>query len=260
MAGKQVQNLALQNYGYQDMEFDLPVGGILIRFYYRYFKQNRYQLPLELTKKICNLLKDNFVKEGGHIDFSCMKPMDKADLTHEEQCQRLLSQQERALPVDQKEALRREYFERMDSVIFHPDRGKGKLYFDEILQSYIICRRAMIDKIHQLERACREIYKITRNDGECYTNFNVYANRLVYEGYIDETEQAKLIKIRNAAFHGDIPAEEYMPQDFLKKVNSNPDRSYFDYFGEGIALIRKILETPTFKQKSKGLTKNQRKQ
>ncbi|MDR0566241.1 MAG: hypothetical protein LBG47_04280 [Prevotellaceae bacterium] len=258
--GKKVQDLVLQNFSHQNLEFDLPVGSVFIRFYYRYFKQNRHHLPPKLSKSICDLLqKRGFVQEGDHIDFSCMKPVCKAELTHEEQCRRLLSKQEQALPADQKEKLRKKYFERMDSVIFQPDRENGKLYFDEILQSYAICRRAMVDKIHRLERVCRAAYKITRNDGECYTDFEVYANKLVEKGHINEQEQAKLIKIRNAAFHGDIPEENYAPQDLLKKVKKNPDRPYFDYFGEGNALIGKILKHPLFKQMSQDLPQNQRK-
>jgi hypothetical protein len=242
--GKSVQGLTLQNMDYQKMEFDVPVGGIRLRFYYRHFKQNRYQLPPKLTEKICRLLKSKRLVQDGCIDFNCLKPRSKYDLTLEEQYQRLPLQQKQALSADQKETLRKEYFERMNPIIFEPVREKGKLYFDEILQSYTICRREMIDKTHQLERN----NKISRKVGARYTDFKTYIKNLVDSKYIDSAEGKKLSNIRNAAFHGDIPEENDMPQSLVKKVKGNPDRQYFDYFGEGISLIDKILDKLTVQQ------------
>ncbi|MDR2804362.1 MAG: hypothetical protein LBB85_01785 [Dysgonamonadaceae bacterium] len=237
--GKKAQHLILQDIDYQSQEFLLPVGGIFIRFYYRYFKQNRYQLPPKLTEKICLLLKNRgIVQEGDFIDFNCLTLQNKSILTQEEQYQKLLSKEEQEKSPDEKEALREERFERMNPLIFYPSREEGKLYFDEILQGYIICRRAIIDKIHQLE----EKHKVCRKGGERYTDFNTYADSLVKEKYIDEKEKETLVAIRNAAFHGDIPLEEYIPQELVKEVKNNPDKLYFDYFGEGIALINTILD------------------
>ncbi|MDR0582127.1 MAG: hypothetical protein LBG31_04090 [Prevotellaceae bacterium] len=242
--GQTPQGLTLQDMDYQSQAFDLPVSGIFIRFYYRYFKQNRYQLPPKLTEKISALLKNRgIVREGAAIDFNSMKLRDKSILTHEEQLQKLLSKKElEELPADQQEALRKERFERMNPLIFYPSPEKGKFYFDEILQGYLICRRAIMDKIHQLE----EKYKVRRKEGECYTDFNTYAHSLAEKGYIDKKkgEPDKLIAIRNAAFHGDIPPEEYIPQELVKNVKNNPGKLYFDYFGEGMALIEKLPSFP----------------
>lgn len=255
--GKKAQDLMLQDIDYQSQELNLPVGGIFIRFYYRYFKQNRYQLPPKLTEKICLLLKNrNIVQAGASIDFNCLKLESKSILTLEEQYQKLLSKKElEELPADQKEALRKERFERMNSLIFYPSREEGKLYFDEILQGYIMCCYAIINKIHQLE----EKYKVRRKEGERYTDFNTYAHSLEEKGYIDEKEKDKLIAIRNAAFHGDIPPEEYIPIALVKKVTNNPDKLYFDYFGEGIALINTILgklPSPPRRNSAKKMTTN----
>jgi hypothetical protein len=242
VTGKTPQGLKLQDMDYQRQEFKLPVGEVFIRFYYRYFKQNRYQLPPKLSKDICELLKSrDIVKKGDCIDFNHLKPQKKSILTPEEQYLRLLSKDEQKLPDDQKEKLRKERFDRMDSLIFYPSREEGKFYFDEILQSYIICRRAIIDQIHKLERE----HKVKRKNGKHYTDFNTYADSLVQQGYIDEEEKKRLKAIRNAAFHGDIPEEKYIPQELKKTVKGNSGELYFDYFGEGIALVNKILKELT---------------
>jgi hypothetical protein len=90
-----------------------------------------------------------------------------------------------------------------------------------------------------LERA----YKVNRRK-ENYTDFRTYVDSLAQKGYICEDEKEKLIAIRNAAFHGDIP-KEYIPQNLEKAVTNDPEKKYFDYFGEGIALVDEILRKIT---------------
>lgn len=237
VTGETVRDLMLHSLDYQTREIILPVKGVYIRFYYRYFKQNRYQLPPKLTNKICCLLQDRgIVQANACIAFNCLEPKKKSELTREERYVKLLSKEELELPDDQKEALLEERFDRMNPYVFYPSRKEGELYFDEILQSYIICRRVIIDKIHTLERK----HKVIREGG--YTRFDKHADNLVQKGYINETEKDMLIAIRNAAFHGDIPDEKYIPQELIKEVKGNSGKLYFDYFGEGIALINRILD------------------
>jgi hypothetical protein len=235
-----VEGWALQSFDYQRQKLDLPVGKIFIRFSYRYFKQNRYQLSPELTERICNLLvKRHIVNKGDIIDFNNLVPADKSVLTVKEQYIRLLSKEEQMLSAAEKEKLREERFNRMNSLIFYPSTEKGKLYFDEILQNYIICRRVIIDKIHELEHKCLAAKIIRRKPSENRIGFAAYTKCLVSNGYINEEEQEKLRNIYTSAFHGNIPDEENVPKNLIAETKDK--KQYFDYFGEGITLINKIL-------------------
>ena len=238
-----LHNLILQNVSCQMVDFSLPVGGLFIHFYYREFKQDRYLLPPNLTEKICNLLQSRgIVRKGAHIDFSSMKPSYKsilAMLTKKQQYRKLLTQQEQALPVEEKEKVWEERFARLEPLIFYPTREEGRFYFDELFQSYLICRRTFLNKIYQLE----ETYTVDRKAGERYADFDTYANSLAEKGYLDEAGKRKLIAIRNAAIHNDIPPQKYLPQDnnLVKTVQNTTNRQYFNYFGEGILLINSIM-------------------
>jgi hypothetical protein len=257
--GETPQKLTLQSFDYQSQVFNVPVGEVWIRFYYRYFKQNRYQLPPTLSRRICDLLVSRNtmkVKKGDCIDFNNMTPCNKSILSPEEQLRRLLSAEEQVLPDDQKEELRKEYFERMSPIIFYPTPEAGKVYFDELLQSYAIGRRNMIDRIHKLEKR----HKVNRKPDKRYTNFSMYADSLLQNGWISKEERKKLVNIRNAAFHGNIPDEQYIPQELVTTVNNNSQQRYFDFFGEGIALVDKILAKLPSPPKQNGTRKPAKRQ
>jgi hypothetical protein len=244
--GEVPERITLQQANYQVLPFDLPIqnkGGeklLSIRFYYRYFKQNRYQLPGKLTQRIGELLVNRGIVQGGKIDFNRLRPESKTKLSHNEQCQRLLSREEQGLSFDEKSVLLKERFERMDETIFYPSGDKDRYYFNELLQSYLLCRKVMIEHIQQLERNYLNVHPLEPKEGGKYIPFKEITKDMKDRGYI--TEQNKLNNIRNAAFHGEIPDEIYIPEALVQKNKDKEQKEYFDYFGEGLALTKEILE------------------
>lgn len=256
--GKNFSGFNLHNYNYQTQSLQLPVsdsqGKLLLNlsFLYRYYKQNRYQLPPYLCRQIAAFLVSNgFIAQGETLPFNAMKAVLKDKMSYQDR-EALLSETEKKLPYEEKARLMQERFESISNTIIKHQPEKGQLYFNQILQSYTICRRAFISAIQRLEMETLEKYPIHENK-EGYVKFKDITQTLRLHQLIDSQEEKVLTETRNAVFHGKIPENNYMPpKEKIRQKTKEGKQDFFNYFGCGIELVNRIMENWKEEKQKKG--------
>jgi hypothetical protein len=250
--GMEIPVTELKEHNHQTVEMLLPVVEanttlINILFYYRHYKQNRYQMPASLTKQIAQLLVSaELVEAGTTLPFNSLKALSKSVMTYDER-QAMLSKEDRKKSFDERKKLMDEYFERMSDTVFRSKPEANVYYFQELIQGYNLCRRAFIGRIQALETKVVSKYKLQPSSDKGYIGFAEIAGSLLQHGCISEAEQRILAGNRNAAFHGKLPSLECMPdKDKIRKpINGNPSKYFLDYFGKGMELGKEILDKLT---------------
>lgn len=152
------EDMQLINSNFQEAEMNLPINKegetiLSIHFYYRYYKQNRYQLPKKLTTDLCELLvSSNILQKGAVIKFNRMELVTKETLTPDELMNLFLKRRTIASRKRKRKRIIEERFAAMKTNVFKPSTNRSLFYMDELLNSYTICRRAIIEKLFKLEQ------------------------------------------------------------------------------------------------------------
>ncbi|MCK9414983.1 MAG: hypothetical protein M0Q53_22000, partial [Prolixibacteraceae bacterium] len=246
--GRITENMQLINSNFQEAEMTLPINKeeetiLSIHFYYRYYKQNRYQLPKKLTTDLCELLVSrNILQKGAVIKFNRMELVTKETLSPDELMNHL-SKEEQLLPEIERQRIIEERFAAMKTNIFKPSTNRSLFYMDELLNSYTICRRAIIEKLFKLEQRVLSISNMKIDD--TFVSFRRISNWLFEDRVINESEMILLEKIRNAAMHGNIPSSEYLPIDIIDETKFKDitveKKQYLNIFGKGMEITNEIL-------------------
>jgi len=248
---KPLNGIELKNTNFQETEMLLPVKRgeetiLNIQFFYRYFKQNRYQLPMQLTRQLCELLVEReLMKIGEEIKFNRLQLVLKETMNYNER-EELLSNEEKKMSHAEKQKLVEERFARIKPMIFKPSGDNSQFYMSELLDSYTICRRVMVEKLFQLELKTLELYPHIAEHKTGYISFANILDCLSENGIlINVTEKDKLKRIRNAAFHCKLPETDCLPIELLKQikdVNARKEAKYFlDVFGTGLEITNRIV-------------------
>lgn len=248
---KPLNGIELKNTNFQEIEMQLPVKEgdvtiLFVRFFYRYFKQNRYQLPMQLTKQLCKLLVERKLMEiGDEMKFNRLQLVSKETMNYDQRNE-LLSNEEKKLPLAEKQKLIEERFARIKPMMFKPSTDSTQFYLSELLDSYTICRRAMVEKLFQLERLTLELYPHIVENEAGYIPFANILDCLSENGMlVDKTEKDKLNQIRNAAFHCKLPEPDYLPAELLKPINDKKkgkvEKHFLDIFGTGLEITNRIV-------------------
>lgn len=246
--GRITEDMQLINSNFQETEMTLPINkeGITIlsiRFYYRYYKQNRYQLPKKLTTDLCELLVSrNILQKGDVIKFNRMELVPKETLKRNELMSHL-SKEEQLLPENEILKIIEERYAAIKTNVFKPSNICSLFYMDELLNSYTICRRAIIEKLFKLEQRVLTISNMKIED--TFIKFICISNWLFENMIIDESEKILLEKIRNAAMHCNIPSSEYLPIDIIDetkfKDTTVEKKQFLNIFGKGMEITNEIL-------------------
>jgi len=252
--GKALSTIELAKTNFQEIKMSLPIednGELLlyIRFYYRYFKQNRYQLPMKLTKVLCKLLTSKgIVSKGGVLNFNRLTPIPKEEMTFEEKLSHL-SEEEQNLPEEERNKLVEQKFAAIKPYVFRALENDDSFYMDELLSSYTICRRAIVEKLFKLEKRVLGCSKMEIVTGEDFIDFPPIAQWLLKEGLINNEQNKLIINIRNSALHCDIPDSAFSlsKDELLQKTKQRGEKNkkqkvFLDIFSQGLKLTNEILD------------------
>jgi hypothetical protein len=248
---KPLSGVELKNTNFQEFDMLLPIKDgeetiLSVQFFYRYFKQNRYQLPMQLTKQLCKLLVErNLIEKGDKLKFNRLKLVSKETMSFDER-NALLSNEEKKLPYNEKQKLIDERFARIKPMMFKPSADSKQFYMSELLDSYTICRRAVVEKLFQLERKTLELFPHIAEHEAGYIPFANILDCLSEKGILtDATEKEKLNQIRNAAFHCKLPESDCLPTELLQQIKDKKTgkegNHFLDIFGTGLEITNRIL-------------------
>lgn len=254
-AGLPPHNMELIGKDFQDLSLQMPIvhpeNGVLlanISFYYRHYKQNRYKLPAKLTVGLINLLVERGLIEcGSEIPHNTLVLWPKNELTDEdklthfgERSYETLSKEEQISKVNEKLSVM------SSDNVFIPVKGERKYFITELLNSYTICRKVFINRIFHLENVVINKYSLQKKDDKKYLSFKELSETLRTYNILNDDEVAKLVQLRNAAFHTDVPSADLLIPDnekLIKLTKTHPTKEYIEIFGTGFELINKCLDS-----------------
>jgi len=244
---KPLSGVELKKTNFQEFDMLLPIKEgeetiLNVQFFYRYFKQNRYQLPMQLTKQLCKLLVErNLIEKGGTLKFNRLELVSLRSLPYEEQCG-LLSKDEQKLSFEEKAKL----IARIKPNVFKPSADSKQFYMSDLLDSYTICRRAVVEKFFELERKTLELFPTVAEHEAGYIPFANILYCLSENGILtDASEKEKLRQIRNAAFHCKLPDSACLPTELLTQIKDKKTgkegNHFLNVFGTGLEITNRIV-------------------
>jgi len=252
--GNALFNIELAKTNFQEIEMSLTIedkGELLlyIRFYYRYFKQNRYQLPMKFTKALCKLLTSKeIIRKGGVLNFNRLTPIPKEEMTFEEKLSHL-SEEEKKLSEEERNGLVEQKFAAMKPYVFRALENDDSFYMDELLSSYTICRRAMINKLFKMEERTLSCSQMKMDKEKGYIDFTMITEWLLKEKLINNDQKELISNIRNSALHCDIPDSAFLlsKDELLQKTKprggkNKKQKVFLDIFSQGLKLTNEILD------------------